>query len=141
MEANDKFDCSCFLELFEKQEIGLTLNSSQKAMFDQHSQECKSCLAILTQHSNIIEMASSLPQFDVSEGLTQKILEKVEKQSTPGIETSLLPIGVFAAFLYFILLPFDSLQSVLGWGASLVGLFGLQMLMQSANSQETISLK
>ena len=141
MEANDKFDCSCFMELFEKQEIGLPLNSNQKSMFDKHSQECKSCSAVLIQHSGILEIASSLPQFDVSEGLTQKILEKVEKQSTPGIETSLLPIGIFAAFLYFILLPFDSLQSVLGWGASLIGLFCLQMLMQSANSQETISLK
>lgn len=136
-----KIDCNSFSELFEKQEIGLKLNAQQQLDFDGHESSCASCSAMVRQHANIVEMASSLPQFDVSEGMTQKILDNVESQSTPGIETSLLPIGIVAAVLYFLLLPYDSLQSILGWAASLVGLLGLQFLMNSANSQEQMISK
>lgn len=131
-------DCKTFLGLFEKVESGNTLESEENTFMSQHEAECKACRSLKKQHLQITEMAASFPQFDISEGLTQKILQGIEKESSPGIRTSFLPLGVATSLAVLLLVPFDSVQNLLGWGAGLLGLVSLQLLMKTANTREQL---
>lgn len=131
-------DCLTFRKLYESGECGHSLSASEQNSFDLHKSNCKSCSGFCLQHEEIAGCAGGLPQFDVSEGLTQRILDSIERQSTPRVETSILPIGLAACVAFFVMVPFDSLQSLYGWGAGILGLFLLQLLMRTANSQEQV---
>lgn len=134
-------ECSTFAELFEKKEIGLSLSAQEELSLSNHCNDCRSCQAMRNQHEQINQLASMMPQFDISEGLTQKILESVNTQTTPAVETPLLPVALVAAVLFIIMVPFDSVQTLLGWAAGLLGMFALQGLMQTASTQEQVTYK
>jgi hypothetical protein len=102
----------------------------------EHSAQCASCSAWQKQNDAVISLASAMPQFDVSEGLTQKILSAVEKENTPGMEVSLLPISIAAGLAFLVFVPFDSAQSLFSWGIGLLSLFVFYMLMKLASSKE-----
>jgi hypothetical protein len=137
---DDSNECNCltFKKLFEAWQCGQTLSVSEQSRFDLHRQNCLSCSTWLSQHAEIAEMSRHLPQFDVSEGLTQKIMDSIEKQSLPGVQLSLLPIGLASCLVFFVMVPFDSWQSLYGWGAGIMGLVALQLLMKTANKQEQV---
>ncbi len=138
--VDDVSDCDCdtFKTLFERSETGEILSAAQNKCVESHQQQCNSCESFVAQHASLIAIAVALPQFDVAEGLTQKILQSVEMQSTPAVEASIWPVGLAAALAFFVMVPFDSVQSVLGWAVGLFGLLGLQLLMQTANSKEQL---
>lgn len=140
MTDDTKNDCNEFADLFEKKDGGQALSSQEQSAFDAHKTACKPCSIWLGQHEKISDMAMMMPQFDVSEGLTQKILDSVNTETTPGLGLghSLLPYGMAAAVFFFVLVPLDSWQSVFGWGAGLLGLFAFQVLMNTANTQEQV---
>lgn len=140
-DLSSKNNCREFVDLLEKKEIGLSLSAPQQASFDKHMQACRACSIIMNQHEQINELASMMPQFDVSEGLTQKILESVSVESAPKVETPLLPLALAATFIFFLLVPFDSIQSLFGWGVGILGLIALQVLMQTAGQQEQVVMK
>lgn len=131
-------DCLNFRKLSEKLEGGQSLSESEQVSYQHHAECCRPCAAWCDQHHNLAQLAGALPQFDVSEGLTQKILSAVERESTPGIEIPLLPLGIVASLAFFTLVPFDSLQSLYGWGAGVLGLFALQFLIKTANANEQV---
>ena len=136
-------DCNKFADLFKRMDGGMSLSSQEQSSFDAHKLDCKPCSIWLSQHNQISDMAMSMPQFDVSEGLTQKILDSVHTEKTPGLglETSLMPLSLATAAVFLVLIPFDSWQSVYGWGAGIAGLFALQLLMNAANKQEQVVYK
>ncbi len=138
--ADDLTECNCteFKRLFEMAESTQMLSQAEQLSFEKHKLECRACENWLSQHIELAQMSAALPQFDVSEGLTQKILDSIEKQSTPGVETSIWPVGVAATLAFLVMVPFDSVQSVLSWGAGGLGLLALQMLMKAANSKEQL---
>jgi hypothetical protein len=137
-DAN-KFDCLTFKKLFEGSECGQVLSPQDQSRLDLHAGNCGSCSRLLKHHTEIVELAKHMPQFDVSEGLTQKILDSIEKQNTPGVQTSLLPLGLVASVVFLVFVPFDTWQSLYGWGAGILGLIILQLLMKTANTQEQIT--
>jgi hypothetical protein len=138
LEKQNENSCAEFRSLYSDDEIGAMLSVEQRTLLNNHRNICAKCEAWCNQHLELIQLAESLPQFDVSEGLTQRILGSVEKQSTPGLESSLLPLGVVAAVAAFVLVPVDSLQGLYGWGAGILGLWCLQLLMKSAATNEQL---
>lgn len=139
MEAQNKeFNCSSYRDYYTRRESGAVIGEHENTEGKKHIENCVSCNAFAKQHETIIESMSSFPQFDVSEKLTQNILQAI--QATPAKTGDLLlPIGMAAAVVFFALLPFDSLQGWLSWGMGLVGLCGLQALLKSAERTESLS--
>lgn len=137
-DENDDIYCLSYTRLFEKIETGENLSPAETQACENHQRICRKCDAWRKQHLSIAQLAIDMPQFDVSEGLTQKILGSIEKESTPGVETSIVPLAVAATFAFILLIPFDSIQSLYGWGAGILGLVILQMLINTANSKEQL---
>lgn len=133
-----EIDCKDFSTLFERTESGFALTQSEESALLKHENCCKACKGLSKQHKQITVLASGFPQFDVSEGLTQKILKSVEQESVPTVHTSFYPIGLAASIVILVLVPFDSIQSLLGWASGLLGLAVLQILMKTANAREQV---
>lgn len=127
--------CRSFRNLFEKQDLGLSLSEIEKECLA-HTEDCQACLSWSRQHNQILDLAAGLPQFDVSEGLTQKILAGLEKEKTPAAEISFLPMQIAAVASVFLLFPVDSIQTIMGWTAGLAGLLALKLIMSTAESKE-----
>ena len=132
------YDCLTFRKMCRLKQSAQVLTAPEQSHFDEHSHNCCSCSSWLTQHEQIAEMSRHLPQFDVSEGLTRNILDSIEKENTPGLDTSLLPLGIVAAVIVLVMVPVDSFQSIYAWGSGILGLLALQFLMKTANTQEKI---
>jgi len=138
LDKQSENSCAEFRSLFSDDEVSSSLAAEQRLLLNTHQNSCAACDSWCKQHADLIQLAETLPQFDVSEGLTQRILDSVGKQATPGLETSLLPIGLVAAVAAFVLVPVDSLQGLYGWGAGILGLWALQLLMKSASTSEQL---
>lgn len=130
--------CQSFRTLFEKLEFADSLTEQENLAYEQHFANCSACSSWSKQHSAILELSAAMPQFDVSEGLTQRIISSLEKSSTPAVETSLLPLCLLAVLAFLVLVPFDSLQGICVWGLGVLGLILFQALIQAANTQERL---
>lgn len=136
MEIDDDTGCRNFRSLCEKQECGFELASAETNLLLEHKKLCSACSAWQAQHERIEEFAQFLPQFDVSEGLTQKILSEMEKETLPAVQTPYLPLLIAASVSVILLFPFDSMQSIIGWTAGIAGLAALKTFMSVAEGKE-----
>ncbi|MBZ0187108.1 MAG: hypothetical protein K8F91_12750, partial [Candidatus Obscuribacterales bacterium] len=122
MSKKNNNDC---LELKERLEA---TDFEQSELDSVHINECSACSCWLTQTKQLIEIARSAPQFDVSEELTQKILVEVQFESKQSKQlltiTSAIVVGGFLWFLFF----FDSFETTWGVASWLVGLAALVAL-------------
>lgn len=106
-----------------------------------HLKECTSCSAWSTQMSEIETVAASMPQFDVSEALTQNILKAVEA------EPAKLGSSYWQSVAIWILcsiatgfMAFETVENVEGLAAWAIGLgivYGVYMLVGSSKEVET----
>ncbi len=86
-------------------------------------------------------MTAVMPKFDVSEALTQRILNSVETEKTKVLSLERLPaapLGIIAAIAVIMLLPAEGLQGALAWSVGVVGLVLLQVLLKSASATESV---
>lgn len=118
-------------------EAGLTV--AQKEYCQEHVKVCKACRAWQYQTREIVDMVSMMPQFDVSEALTQRILSSVERER--GVKSALealpaMPLGIVAGFSFILLLPMDGIQGAFSWTAAIAGLVLFQVLLKSTASSE-----
>lgn len=113
-------------------------------LYNEHAGECKPCAAWKSHNDQIIELAVAMPQFDISEALTQKILSSVENEkqgimpairSLPSTLPS-LPLGVIGMFLMVVILPFDTVEGAMSWACGLAGLVALKLLVSTTNKTE-----
>ncbi|MBX9688314.1 MAG: hypothetical protein K2X27_16515 [Candidatus Obscuribacterales bacterium] len=131
-------ECRKFKKQLEFFEDISEMPGSERLSLDVHLECCASCKAYWLQHKQILEMGAALMHFDVSEGLTQRILTSIEKEETPAIESSLLPLGLIGVFAFLLMVPFDSLQSLASWASGILGLYILQLLMNAAKAKEQV---
>lgn len=132
-------ECLSYIRLSQSQEGAEHLSEADHDKMLAHAAQCSSCAAWQKQNELMISLASAMPQFDVSEGLTQRILGAVEKENTPGMEVSLLPISIAAGLAFLIFVPFDSAQSLFSWGIGALGLFIMYGLMKLASKKEQLT--
>ena len=140
-EAN-KFgkDCADSRALYDRLADGdKSVSSEQIKLHNEHTASCKPCQVWQSQILALSDMASALPQFDVAEALTQRILSSVETEKAKIISLERLPampLGVVAAVVVVLLLPTEGLQGAFSWSAGVMGLLLLQALLKSANASE-----
>ena len=145
--GQEDFDCSKFRMHYERKECGELVSAIDSAQGELHVSKCSNCAALLKQNEIISEMTLNLPQFDVSENLTQRIMQSVniQQQNQGGAISSrsdlLLPLGGAASLMFVLLMPADSMQGWLAWGMGLLGLLGLQLLVQASGSEEQVVQK
>lgn len=131
--------CEKFRLSFDMVAEGDLLDAESMKLHETHPAQCSSCLAWKAQTEQILELAAGLPQFDVPEALTQKILSQLEaeKRNVVSLDSlPSLPLGVMGMFLLLLVLPFENLQGLLSWSIGFAGLGLFNLLVSSASASE-----
>lgn len=94
------------------------------------------------QIQEIEAVAASLPQYDVSEGLTQNILRAVEAEPAYGknrdsIMTASMIFAVILAAL-FVIETQESVGGILSWMVGLAVMYSISLLVSSGHEAETV---
>jgi predicted anti-sigma-YlaC factor YlaD len=86
-----------------------------------HMESCSPCRSWHLKTEDIMELARSLPQFDVPEQLTQSILSEVCKEESARQQLSWVVYVVALAAFLFMIIFMDAYESIWGIGSWLVG--------------------
>lgn len=104
-----------------------------------HLENCIACQIWKTQTDQIIDMTRTLPQFDVSENLTQSILTQVSAaEKTQHQQLAWLVYAMAICTFLYIMLFVDAFESFWGLGSWLLGLatmIGLNLLIREPKKE------
>lgn len=108
-----------------------------------HVKACSSCNVWSHQMGELVAMSSSMPQFDVSEALTQNILKAVE--SEPAHQTSLssaanLVQTLFGLAVVAIMMveAAEDFNGLIAWGIGLGVVYSINLLVKSNREAELL---
>lgn len=94
------------------------------------------------QIQEIEAVAASLPQYDVSEGLTQNILRAVEAEPAYGKnrDSIMMASTIFAVILagLFVIETQESVGGILSWMVGLAVMYSISLLVSSSHEAETV---
>ena len=116
------------------------IDADLRKRLESHVLECSSCQRYKAQSDEIVAMSAQLPQFDVSEQITQNIMAAVESErSMPvaGHYGLLLPVGVACIAAAITVLPLDSWEGLASTAIGVVGLVLLKMLISKGQPEES----
>lgn len=111
----------------------------QESKLRAHENSCQSCRLWSQQTANIMQLAKTLPQFDVPQALTQRIMQSVDTASSSmiGIENIfLLPLSLISAAIFITATPVDSLEGIISWCLGIFGLLLLKLLLSDSQPQK-----
>ncbi len=141
MDRKQQNDCMQIRVLLDKrldpEEI---LSDRDDLQADTHLRQCNDCEMWYTQTARIIETAKVMPQFDVSEQLTQSIMGSITAYDTArqyplaGVLKVLTVLG--GLWLLVMADPYETVWGVLSWMVGLVLLFGLKFLLSDSAGEE-----
>ena len=107
-----------------------------------HLQSCARCQNWQAQTEEMVDMARLLPQFDVSERLTQSILAQVAVvESSKQQQLSWIVYAAAVALFLYVMLFVDAFESVWGIGSWIVGLgtmIGLKLLIAEPRKESQV---
>lgn len=107
-----------------------------------HLQSCDRCQNWQAQTEEMVDMARLLPQFDVSERLTQSILAQVAVvESSKQQQLSWIVYAAAVALFLYVMLFVDAFESVWGIGSWIVGLgtmIGLKLLIAEPRKESQV---
>jgi hypothetical protein len=136
-QAGDK--CIEFRSLYDDGWLG---SASDPLRF--HADNCAACQRWIAQVDDISRQVAVLPQFDVSEQLTQRILADVQAQGQGQALTPanlhyalLVPVVVACLVLTCTVAPVDTLEGTLSTLLALVALAGINLLFRTARVEES----
>lgn len=144
MDKGPETSCQSLRQLLDRKlshEGALTEAESQNV--DLHLTACSPCRDWSRQAQAIVEVARDMPQFDVSEALTQRILTSVEAESIYGrayvnmLAPSLVLLAVMVLFFY--VESGESLEGMLSWAIGLGLMAALKLLLSGDKEVATIS--
>jgi predicted anti-sigma-YlaC factor YlaD len=107
--------CADYRAAFELQTE--QLGADQSLELDRHAQACSRCRQWTKQVNSAEQYIQSLPQFDVPESATQRVLVAVghERKFHLIREGILLPAVLVASCLILFLVPVDSVDGACSW--------------------------
>lgn len=123
-----------------------------EAWVDEHRKQCSLCKLWADQSQQIGELSRALPQFDVPEALTQRILTAVDLERNVEHSGALWDGGPLSGFLLpgavalgmvalFTELPFEPVEGIISWivGILVVAAFGMLITSGGRSSATEIS--
>lgn len=123
-------DCGNYRNLLDKRlDHDCVLTDEEDRVVDAHLEVCTACSAWYSHTASIIETAKVMPQFDVSENLTQNILASVAREEMTRQRSwswVAYGTGIFAA-MWFLLIV-DGYETIWGVGSWMLGLLTLVAL-------------
>ncbi|HEY9784068.1 MAG TPA: hypothetical protein V6D17_01615 [Candidatus Obscuribacterales bacterium] len=125
MAKSRDIECRDFRERFEgRLSPGNELSEGEIRVIEAHREECITCQQWASATEDLIAKVSSMPQFDVPEAVTQRIMQSVNAQPAYGDHLArvlFFVVGALVAFLVFE--SGESLAGLLSWAIGL-GLMG-----------------
>jgi hypothetical protein len=110
------------------------------APFNKHMENCDACKVWHRENEEMLAMVGAMPQFDVSEALTQNIMTAVSAQPRRHLASSLMmPVGVVALAACCTVLPFDTLEGLLSSAVGMFGLYFVYLVLKAAPHEEYAS--
>ncbi|HIA54682.1 MAG TPA: hypothetical protein EYN91_21785 [Candidatus Melainabacteria bacterium] len=111
------------------------------ASVDTHLKACTSCSAWSTQMREIETVAASMPQFDVSEALTQNILKAVESEPAQLGSSYWQSVAIWVlcsvATGFMAFETAENAQGLAAWAIGLGIVYGVYLLVGSSKEVET----
>lgn len=121
-----------------------TLDSSSKAKVDEHLLDCLSCQKWAQQTESMVSMASAMPQFDVSEALTQNIMSSIQSEVATRKSPTMSMVSVVSTFaalaILFYSFSFDNVYGLISWTIGLASMYLLQRLVCGGTAESTPKL-
>jgi predicted anti-sigma-YlaC factor YlaD len=108
--------------------VGAARGQPDEQLILEHFAECADCRDWQSQTIDLVSQMSAMPQFDVSEALTQRILASVRDEESTRLSTAQMVSMAVATGVAVAFLCFDSLESAAGLASWLVGLSALFLL-------------
>lgn len=115
------------------------LAGAEQTRLSSHAEACAGCAKWMVEVDDIAAFSAALPQFDVSEQLTQSIMANVAKEAKHRLSPSqvlLVPVAVVCVAAGLTVMPIDSLEGMLSTALSLVVLAALRSLFLAAKTDE-----
>jgi hypothetical protein len=110
------------------------------APFQKHMEACDGCKRWHRQNEELGAIVNAMPQFDVSEALTQQILSAVEAQPRRHFAAGLLaPLAVGAGAICLTLMPIDTAEGLLSTAVAVAGLYLIRLVVKSAPHEESVA--
>ena len=113
-----------------------------EAWADEHKRGCQVCSAWTAQSVQIMDLAADMPQFDVSEALTQRILNAVELEravSPHRVPLYICPSAILLAGLLLTAVPYETMDGLLSWVCG-IGALGVVQFLVSTKSGEQATI-
>lgn len=108
--------------------------------FQKHIESCDGCKQWHRQNEELGAMVNAMPQFDVSEGLTQRILAEVQGQPRRHFAGALLaPLAVAAAAVTCAWMPLDTVEGLLSTAVGIAGLYFIRVVVKAAPHEELVA--
>lgn len=111
------------------------------AQAQMHLKQCSSCATWSHQINEIAAVAANMPQFDVSEAMTQNILKAIEAEPAhghvlSGVTVVQILIGI-AMFAFMLFEAAEDLNGVISWSIGLAIVYGINLLVSANREAET----
>ncbi len=136
--------CTQVREMIEFGSEKGTLDVSSKATVDEHLLGCLSCQTWAQQTESLVNVAAAMPQFDVSEALTQNIMVSIQSEVSSR-KSAKMPMmsavaTVLALTILFYSFSFDNVYGLISWTIGLASMYLLQRLICGGTAVETPKL-
>lgn len=109
-------------------------------LLESHASACPDCQHWRRENADLIGAIRVMPQFDVPEHLTQRILANVDSQTRHQATNALLvPAVVAAGALAVTVAPLDSIEGFAASAVCIVLMFVVHQLLKTANTEEVVA--
>lgn len=136
--------CTQVRELIEFGSAKGALDSSDKEKVDEHLLGCLSCQTWAQQTESLVNMAMAMPQFDVSEALTQNIMSSIQAEASTRKSLAMPIISTVSTLVALAILfyssSFDNVYGLISWTIGLACMYLLQRLVCGGTTVETPKL-
>lgn len=126
MEETDK--CRQTRDLLDKDASGHALVPATSNEVEQHLKACPGCARCYKQVNELISLTAALPQFDVPEALTQRILASINVKQEPAALSGQMIVMALVVIASVIWLAADSVETALGLISWIIGFAGVALL-------------
>ncbi len=143
-EANNCHDCKTLRSSLEtKLDSGAQLaDLTSSSEIEKQLSSCASCRVWCEHTMDLIAAASVIPQFDVPEALTQRILVAVETERKASItvkEVVLTAIVLGLTVAFVALESFESVSGLLAWFAGVAAVAVLKVVLTAPSASGEVA--